>query len=213
MRDRALREKRSVAHVRRFPEPHLSPTATKALSNRGVPGPRLPPSQRQRKARGSVSTDPPAPLRRQKSLPNWRSRRMGSGADSPYQGEMARRARGGRERRHGGRGGAAVPADCACPLAPLKVNWPAGPREGGLGHWLLSGRPERSSPPAAPAGAFRSATARRAALSAEMAAKFPQNYIKEPRRPQAARSQRVIAPKGTVSTSTPAPRAGPARRW
>ena len=99
MRDRALREKRSVAHVRRFPEPHLSPTATKALSNRGVPGPRLPPSQRQRKTRSSVSAEPPAPLCRQKSLPNWRSRKMGSGADSPYQGEMARRARGGRERR------------------------------------------------------------------------------------------------------------------
>ena len=29
----------------------MSPTATKALSNRGVPGPRLPPSQRQRKTR------------------------------------------------------------------------------------------------------------------------------------------------------------------
>ena len=73
---------------------------------------------------------------------------MGSGADSPCQGEMARRARGGRERRHGGRGGTAVPADCARPLAPLKVNWPAGPREGGLGHWFLSHRWERNLPPA-----------------------------------------------------------------
>ena len=39
--------------------------------------------------------------------------------------------------------------------------------------WLLSGHPERSSPPAAPAGAFRSATARRAALSAEMRRNSP----------------------------------------
>ena len=33
-------------------------------------------------------------------------------------------------------------------MVPLKVSWPEGPREGGLGHWLLSGHPERSSPPA-----------------------------------------------------------------
>ena len=47
-----------------------------------------------------------------------------------------------------GRGGCPhPPADCAHPLVPLKVNWPEGPREGGLGHWLLSGHSERSSPP------------------------------------------------------------------
>ena len=74
----------------------LSPTATKALSNRGVPSPRLPPSQRQRKTRYSVSTEPPAPLRRRKGLPNWRSRKMGSGADFPCQGEMSRSDRWGR---------------------------------------------------------------------------------------------------------------------
>ena len=33
-----------------------------------------------------MSAEPPAPLRRQKSLPNWRSRIMGSGADSPIRG-------------------------------------------------------------------------------------------------------------------------------
>ena len=33
-------------------------------------------------------------------------------------------------------------------LVLLKVNWPEGPREGGLGHWFLSGHPERNSPPA-----------------------------------------------------------------
>ena len=32
-------------------------------------------------------------------------------------------------------------------LVILKVNWPEGPREGGLGHWFLSGHPERNSPP------------------------------------------------------------------
>ena len=32
------------------------------------------------------------------------------------------------------------------PPAILKVNWPAGPREGGLGHWFLSHRWERNSP-------------------------------------------------------------------
>ena len=43
-----------------------------------------------------MSTEPPAPLRRRKGLPNWRSRKMGSGADSPYQGEMSRSDRWGR---------------------------------------------------------------------------------------------------------------------
>ena len=33
-------------------------------------------------------------------------------------------------------------------LVLLKVNWPEGPREGGLGHWFLSHRWERNSPPA-----------------------------------------------------------------
>ena len=33
-------------------------------------------------------------------------------------------------------------------LVLLKVNWPEGPREGGLGHWFLSGHPERNSPSA-----------------------------------------------------------------
>ena len=37
--------------------------------------------------------------------------------------------------RHGGRNGAAVSADCARPLAVLKVNCPKGARDGGLGHW------------------------------------------------------------------------------
>ena len=32
------------------------------------------------------------------------------------------------------------------PLGTLKVNWPKGPKKGGLGHWLLSGQPE-SNPP------------------------------------------------------------------
>ena len=32
-------------------------------------------------------------------------------------------------------------------LVLLKVNWPEGPREGGLGHWFLSGHPERNSTP------------------------------------------------------------------
>ena len=42
---------------------NLSPTATKALSNRGVPSAQLLPNERQRKTRDSVSAEPPAPLR------------------------------------------------------------------------------------------------------------------------------------------------------
>ena len=42
------------------------------------------------------------------------------------------KARGDRDGRHGGRGGKAVPADCAHPLAVL---------------WFLSARAERNSPP------------------------------------------------------------------
>ena len=63
---------------RRFTEPHLSPTATKALSKRGVSSLRLAPSQRQRKTRDGRSTEPPAPLRRATSPLNWRSRKTGS---------------------------------------------------------------------------------------------------------------------------------------
>ena len=36
----------------------------------------------------------------------------------------------------------------SCALVSLKVNWPEGPREGGLGHWFLSGHPERNPPSA-----------------------------------------------------------------
>ena len=56
---------------------NLSPTATKALSTRGVPSPRSAPSQRQRKTRGGVSTEPPAPLQSRLRLPDWRSRKNG----------------------------------------------------------------------------------------------------------------------------------------
>ena len=47
----------------RLPELHLSPTATKALSIRGVPGFRSLPNERQRKTRNRQSAEPPAPLR------------------------------------------------------------------------------------------------------------------------------------------------------
>ena len=54
------------------PPPHsLGPTATKALSKRGVPGPRPLPGQRERKTREKQSTEPPAPLRWQTRSPNW----------------------------------------------------------------------------------------------------------------------------------------------
>ena len=55
---------------------------------------------------------------------------MGSGADSPCQGEMARRARGGRvgDYEH-------EVLILSRPPAILKVNCPEGAREGGLGHW------------------------------------------------------------------------------
>ena len=43
--------------------PPPPPTTTKALSTGGVPGFRPMPGQRQRKTRGGVSTEPPAPLR------------------------------------------------------------------------------------------------------------------------------------------------------
>ena len=36
----------------------------------------------------------------------------------------------------------------SCALVSLKVNWPERPREGGLGHWFLSGHPERNPPSA-----------------------------------------------------------------
>ena len=49
--------------IRRPPEPHLSPTATKALSIRGVPSSRPLPSERQRKTRENQSAELPAPLR------------------------------------------------------------------------------------------------------------------------------------------------------
>ena len=49
--------------ARRTPLHNLSPTATKALSNRRVPSSQLLPSERQRKSRRSVSTEPPPPLR------------------------------------------------------------------------------------------------------------------------------------------------------
>ena len=65
--------------LRLIPSPphNLSPTATKALSTRGVSSPRSVPSQRQRKTRGGVSTEPPAPLQSQLRLPDWRSRKNG----------------------------------------------------------------------------------------------------------------------------------------
>ena len=55
---------------------------------------------------------------------------MGSGADSPCQGEMSRSDRGGRvgEYEHG-------VLILSRPPAILKVNCPEGAREGGLGHW------------------------------------------------------------------------------
>ena len=59
---------------------NLSPTATKALSTKGVPSPRSAPSQRQRKTRGGVSTEP---LQSQLRLPDWRSRKTGSGESGP----------------------------------------------------------------------------------------------------------------------------------
>ena len=78
------------------------------------------------------------------------------------------RKMGSRRKRHGGRGGADAPADCAHPLVPLKVNWPEGPREGGLGHcddeppWAkeLAARRRRNPP----AGNHRSGAPSRRAL-------------------------------------------------
>ena len=67
----------------------------------------------------------------------------GPGADSPCQGEMSRSDRGGRV----GEYGHAV-SILSRPPAILKVNCPEGAREGGLGHWFLSHRWERNSPPA-----------------------------------------------------------------
>ena len=57
--------------ARRTPPHSLGPTATKALSKRGVPGPRPLPGQRERKTREKQSTEPPAPLRWQTGSPNW----------------------------------------------------------------------------------------------------------------------------------------------
>ena len=57
--------------ARRTPPHSLGPTATKAFSKRGVPGPRPLPGQRERKTREKQSTEPPAPLRWQTGSPNW----------------------------------------------------------------------------------------------------------------------------------------------
>ena len=51
--------------------------------------------------------------------------------------------------------------------------------------WVLSYRWESTSPPAAPAGAFRRATARRAALSAEMRRNTPDPAPQVPKFPGA----------------------------
>ncbi len=71
------------------PPPHsLGPTATKALSKRGVPGSRPLPGQRERKTREKQSAEPPAPLRLQLRLPNWHSRKNGVRGKRSYGHEV-----------------------------------------------------------------------------------------------------------------------------
>ena len=67
----------------------------------------------------------------------------GPGADFPCQGEMSRSDKGGRVGEYGH--GVSI---LSRPPVILKVNCPEGAREGGLGHWFLSHRWERNSPPA-----------------------------------------------------------------
>ena len=67
----------------------------------------------------------------------------GPGADFPCQGEMSRSDKGDRVGEYGH--GVSI---LSRPPAILKVNCPEGAREGGLGHWFLSHRWERNSPPA-----------------------------------------------------------------
>ena len=57
------RKRQRQIPTRRPSETNLSPTATKAFSKRGVPSPRLPPDQRQRKTRCRQPTERSAPLR------------------------------------------------------------------------------------------------------------------------------------------------------
>ena len=75
--------------------------------------------------------------------PRGNPRNRGPGADSPCQGEMSRSDRGGRVGEYGHE-----VSILSRPPAILKVNCPEGAREGGLGHWFLSHRRERNSPPA-----------------------------------------------------------------
>ena len=84
-------------------------------------------------------------LRAGNVLPTSRGnpRNGGPGADSPCQGEMSRSDRGGRVGEYGHE-----VSILSRPPAILKVNCPEGAREGGLGHWFLSHRWERNSPPA-----------------------------------------------------------------
>ena len=75
--------------------------------------------------------------------PRGNPRNRGPGADSPCQGEMSRSDRGGRVGEYGHE-----VSILSRPPAILKVNCPEGAREGGLGHWFLSHRWERTPPPA-----------------------------------------------------------------
>ena len=95
---------------------------------------------------GRTKPHPSTPvLRAGNFLPTARGnpRNGGPGADSPCQGEMSRSDRGGRVGEYGHE-----VSILSRPPAILKVNCPEGAREGGLGHWFLSHRWERNSPPA-----------------------------------------------------------------